>query len=184
MSLENIQAYIGLGANLGDPKSNLIEALRRISLLKGVCLRKVSGFYRSSPVDASGPDYVNAVASIHTRLAADDLLCELFAIEKALGRVRPAGVARAPRTIDLDLLLYADFVSNSEFLTLPHPRMHKRAFVLIPLIEIAPDIMIPGQGLARDKLQSVGNQIITKMDTVPNSSLVTSIKNYNSVFAN
>lgn len=184
MSLENIQAYIGLGANLGDPKSNLIEALRRISLLKGVCLRKVSGFYRSSPVDASGPDYVNAVASIHTRLAADDLLCELFAIEKALGRVRPAGVARAPRTIDLDLLLYADFVSNSEFLTLPHPRMHERAFVLVPLLEIAPNLIIPGRGLAKDYLPSVGNQTVVKMDNVSNGDLASGMEGLNLVSAN
>ncbi len=155
-----VTAYVALGANLGDAAAALREALVRIGQIPGVRLDAVSGLYRTEPIESSGPDYFNAVARVQTSLSARELLHALQAIENRLGRVRPAGVVNAPRTMDLDLLIYDDLVCSDEELVVPHPRMHLRAFVLVPLLQIAPDIEIPGKASARTYLPSVADQRI------------------------
>lgn len=157
------EAVIALGANLGEPKKALEQALKRISEIEQTRLLKVSSFYRTAPVDSSGPDYVNAVATVETELEPEALLRALFVIENEAHRVRPEGVHNAPRTLDLDLLLYGDVVQQTPFLTLPHPRMHERAFVLVPLLEIKLDCRIPGKGAAGDFLESVQDQAINRL---------------------
>ena len=129
-------AYVGLGANLGDPQATLRWALDALAHTPGVRLVQASSLYRSAPVDASGPDFVNAVAKIATTLNAMALLHTLQRIEDAAGRERP--YRNAPRTLDLDLLLYGDGRIDSPTLTVPHPRMRERAFVLLPMQEVAP----------------------------------------------
>lgn len=133
-------AYIGLGSNLGEREDTLYRALGDIAALPGTDVRQVSDFYRTSPVESSGPDYINAVARLATALPAIELLLALQAIELAHGRVRP--FHNAPRTLDLDILRYDDLVQDIPQLILPHPRMHQRAFVLRPLLDIAPDMML------------------------------------------
>lgn len=156
-------AYVALGANLGEPERALKTALRDLSEPPEVSEVRVSSFYRTAPVESSGPDYVNAVACLETTLAPMDLLRCLQTIENRLGRVRPAGVVNAPRTMDLDLLLYGDESVKMPELIVPHPRMHLRAFVLVPLLEIAPDVVIPGLGAAKDFLPAVLDQKIQKI---------------------
>ena len=133
---EPVTAFIGLGANLGDPQRALREALQGIARLPATALVRSSRVYRSEPVDAGGPDYFNAVAEVRTGLSAPELLAGLQALEQAAGRERP--YRNAPRTLDLDLLLYGDARIASATLTVPHPRMRERAFVLLPLQELAP----------------------------------------------
>ena len=157
------KAYVALGANLGNPQEALQAALEDLRQTAGVGVTAVSSFYRTAPVESSGPDYVNAVAEVATTLAASELLHVLQRIENAHGRVRPVGVVNAPRTLDLDLLLFGkDTVATPE-LTVPHPRMHMRAFVLVPLLEIAPDAVIPGLGAARDYVAATADQAIQKI---------------------
>ena len=134
---EPVTAFIGLGANLGDAQGTLQEALRGIAQLPCTQLVRSSRVYRSAPVDAGGPDYFNAVAQVRTELTAPQLLAGLQALERAAGRERP--YRNAPRTLDLDLLLYGDARIASAALTVPHPRMRERAFVLLPLQELAPE---------------------------------------------
>ena len=139
------RAYIALGSNLGDPVATLREAVDGLAALRGSLLKAVSSFYRTAPIGLKHqPDFINAVAAVDTRLSPSQLLDELFALEARYGRVR--SVRNAPRTLDLDLLLHGDAVLNDPNLTLPHPRMHERAFVLVPLAEIAPDLLVPGHG--------------------------------------
>ena len=154
-------AYIGIGANLGDARANVFDALARLAALPASTLLRQSCAYRSAPVDASGDDYINAVACIDTELAAIELLAALHAIELAHGRARP--YRNAPRTLDLDILLYGDQQINLPSLHVPHPRMHQRAFVLAPLLEIAPGAEIPGRGPAQQFLASVADQSISKL---------------------
>lgn len=135
-----IEAYIGLGANLGDAKQTLQDALTEIKNTPGITQCEVSRFYSSDPIDAAGPTFVNAVARIETSLLPLELLDILQKIEHLHGRQRP--YRNAPRTLDLDLLLYDDLHIDEPRLTLPHPRMHLRAFVLRPLQELNPDIKI------------------------------------------
>lgn len=157
------KAYVALGANLGNPQEALQAALEDLRQTAGVGVTAVSSFYRTAPVESSGPDYVNAVAEVATTLEASELLHVLQRIENAHGRVRPVGVVNAPRTLDLDLLLFGkDTVATPE-LTVPHPRMHLRAFVLVPLLEIAPDAVIPGLGAARDYVAATADQAIQKI---------------------
>ena len=156
-------AYVALGANLGNPRQALDAAVGQIAATDGVTLTAVSSFYRTAPIESTGPDYVNAVVAVETTLSAEDLLYALQRIENNLGRVRPAGVVNAPRTMDLDLLLYGDEVIHTKELTVPHPRMHLRAFVLVPLVEIAPGAVIPGRGAAADCLSGVADQAIEKI---------------------
>ena len=134
------KAYIALGANLNSPASTLESALETISQSKGIELVKRSSLYRSPPLDADGPDYINAVAEIKTTLSPLELLHQLQAIENAFGRERL--YRNSPRTLDLDVLLYENFNSDSAELTVPHPRMHLRSFVLMPLMEIAGDLSL------------------------------------------
>lgn len=138
---EPVTAFIGLGANLGDPQRALREALQGIARLPATALVRSSRVYRSEPVDAGGPDYFNAVAEVRTGLSAPELLAGLQALEQAAGRERP--YRNAPRTLDLDLLLYGDARIASAALTVPHPRMRERAFVLLPLRELAPQRVDP-----------------------------------------
>lgn len=155
-------AYIGIGANLGDARANVADALVRLAALPGATLVRASSCYRTAPIDSSGDDYINAVACIDTGLDPHALLQALLAIELEHGRERP--YRNAPRTLDLDLLLYGDEVIDAPDLTVPHPRLHERAFVLVPLLEIAPDIELPGRGPARACLPLVAGQGITKTD--------------------
>ncbi|MFT4243499.1 MAG: 2-amino-4-hydroxy-6-hydroxymethyldihydropteridine diphosphokinase [Acidovorax sp.] len=130
-------AFIGLGANLGDAPAALRTALQALAALPETQLLRTSPLYRSAPVDATGPDFYNAVAALQTRLAPLALLRALQAIEQAAGRERP--YRNAPRTLDLDVLLYGDERIATPELTVPHPRMGERAFVLRPLADIAPE---------------------------------------------
>ena len=154
-------AYVGIGANLGEARSNVVDALVRLSELPGTHLVAQSSLYRSAPIDSSGDDYINAVACIDTPLSAPALLAALQAIELAHGRERP--YRNAPRTLDLDVLLYAGERIALPDLLVPHPRMLERAFVLAPLLEIAPGIEVPGHGAARDYLPAVAGQGIEKL---------------------
>jgi 2-amino-4-hydroxy-6-hydroxymethyldihydropteridine diphosphokinase len=155
-------AYIGIGANLGDASANVDDALARLALLDGARLLASSSRYRTAPIDSSGDDYINAVACIDTTLPAPDLLAALHEIELAHGRERP--YRNAPRTLDLDILLYGEQVIDLPHLHVPHPRMLERAFVLVPLLEIAPHIAVPGHGAASQFLAAVGGQAISKAD--------------------
>lgn len=135
----SVTAYVGLGANLGEPQRALREALAALARLPATRVVGSSAFWRSAPVDAGGPDYVNAVAQLETGLDAFALLAVLQAIERAAGRERP--YRNAPRTLDLDLLLYGSARIASATLTVPHPRLRERAFVLRPLAELAPQLV-------------------------------------------
>ncbi|NDY83808.1 2-amino-4-hydroxy-6-hydroxymethyldihydropteridine diphosphokinase [Orrella sp. NBD-18] len=141
----NASAYIGLGANLGDAKQTLLDAVDSLRTTSGIFRCVVSPFYASDPIDATGPTFVNAVAHLETSLAPLNLLDELQRIENRFGRLRP--YRNAPRTLDMDLLLYDKLTINTPRLTLPHPRMHLRAFVLKPLQDLAPDAKIAGRSL-------------------------------------
>jgi 2-amino-4-hydroxy-6-hydroxymethyldihydropteridine diphosphokinase len=154
-------AFIGLGANLGDARSTLDAAFVALARLPQTELRAASSIYRSAPVDSSGPDYLNAVIRLDTALPPRELLAELQRIERLHGRERP--YRNAPRTLDLDLLLYGVRRIDSPALTVPHPRMHERAFVLRPLDEIAPGLEIPGRGHVRDWLARVVDQRIDRL---------------------
>ncbi|MES2898569.1 MAG: 2-amino-4-hydroxy-6-hydroxymethyldihydropteridine diphosphokinase [Pseudomonadota bacterium] len=154
-------AYIGIGANLGDARANVDDALARLAALDGATLIASSAHYRSAPIDSSGEDYINAVACIDTEMDAAALLAALHAIELAHGRERP--YRNAPRTLDLDILLYGDAIIDLPQLHVPHPRMLDRAFVLAPLLEIAPQVSVPGRGPARQFLAGVAGQDIEKL---------------------
>jgi len=156
-----VTAFIGLGANLGDARATVLAALRRLAALPGTRLSAQSSLFKSAPVDAGGDDYVNAVARIETTLTAPELLARLMDIEQAYGRERPG--INAPRTLDLDLLLYGRERIATALLTVPHPRMTQRAFVLIPLLQIDPLIEIPGMGPAHNFVPDVAGQAISVM---------------------
>ena len=150
-------AWVGLGANLGDARGALRDAVRAMGALPGTQVRQVSSLYRSAPVDAGGPDYLNAVAQLQTTLAPLALLHALQAIEQAAGRERP--YRNAPRTLDLDLLLYGEERLDGAELTLPHPRIAERAFVLRPLADLAPGRVAAAalQAVAAQPLQRLRN---------------------------
>ena len=156
-----VNAFIGLGANLGDALGALQAALAALAALPRTTLVRSSSIYRSAPVDASGPDFHNAVAALRTCLAPHELLAHLQAIELQHGRERP--FRNAPRTLDLDLLLYGDLTLDTPTLTLPHPRLHERAFVLLPLAEVAPDIHVPGCAGMAELLQAVAGQRVDRL---------------------
>ena len=155
-------AYVALGANLADPTTQVRAALTALSQLPQSTLQRASSLYRTAPVGiAHQPDFINAVAALATTLSPHALLDALFAIEAAFGRRRD--YHHAPRTLDLDLLLYDQEVIDSPRLMLPHPRLHLRAFVIAPLLEIAPDCRIPGRGLASAWLPAVSTQVIERL---------------------
>ena len=138
--------YIGIGSNLAEPRKQVELAISRLGAIKNSWLHAISPFYRSAPVGAPDQDdYVNAVAHLVTELAAEPLLDALQAIERAQGRVRD-GTRWGPRTLDLDILLYNAEIIRSSRLTVPHPEMVNRAFVLEPLHAIAPNLSVPGFG--------------------------------------
>lgn len=157
----HIICYIGIGANLGDARGQVQHAIEQLGKLPDTRLSAQSSLFCSAPVDAGGDDYVNAVVQLQTRLPAQALLTALHAIEQAGGRER--SYRNAPRTLDLDLLLYGDAILASDTLTVPHPRMTQRAFVLIPLLQIDPFIVIPGQGAAHQFAPAVADQAIRRI---------------------
>lgn len=133
------EAVVALGANLGNPSEALQAAADELASHPDIRNLRLSGFYTTSPVDSSGPDYVNAAVVFDTTLAPAALLKVCQSIEKRHGRVRPAGVHNAPRTLDLDVIDYEGVVQEDPGLTIPHPRMHERLFVLVPLKDVQPD---------------------------------------------
>ncbi|HEU4459361.1 MAG TPA: 2-amino-4-hydroxy-6-hydroxymethyldihydropteridine diphosphokinase [Methylibium sp.] len=154
------RAYVGLGANLGDALAALRAAVAALDALPATRRVALSSLYRSAPIDSSGPDYLNAVAALDTALAPHELLAALQAIELEHGRERP--YRNAPRTLDLDLLLHGDARLGESALTLPHPRLHERAFVLAPLAEIAPGLELPAHGRIEAALARVAGQRIER----------------------
>ena len=150
-----VLAHVALGANLGDARATVSAAIAALDQLPQTRLLHASGLYRSAPWEASGPDFINAVAAIETGLDAPELLRALQALELQAGRERP--YRNAPRTLDLDLLLYGDARLDTPELTLPHPRLRERAFVLLPLAEISPALV------SADALQAVAAQVIERL---------------------
>jgi len=148
-------AFIAIGANLGDARLAVEHAIDALGKLPGSELLARSSLYRTAPVDATGPDFINAVVALRTDSAPHELLAQLQAIELAAGRERP--YRNAPRTLDLDLLTHGDSALDTPSLTLPHPRMNQRAFVLVPLAEIAPEKVTAGM------LAAVSDQPISRI---------------------
>jgi 2-amino-4-hydroxy-6-hydroxymethyldihydropteridine diphosphokinase len=162
-------AYIALGANLEDPAAQVSAGLAAVAALPQTRLIARSSLYRSAPVGyADQPDFVNAVAALETALAPRALLDALLAIERAQGRVRT--FANAPRKLDLDMLLYDDLQIRERGLTVPHPRMHERAFVLVPLAEIAPRCVVPGRGTVAELLLTVDAASVTRLASAMSSA--------------
>ncbi|WP_300320747.1 2-amino-4-hydroxy-6-hydroxymethyldihydropteridine diphosphokinase [Accumulibacter sp.] len=155
-------AFVALGANLAEPLAQIRAAGKALVDLPESRLLRVSSLYRTAPVGIRGQaDFINAVAALETRLEPQPLLDALFAVERRFGRRRE--YHHAPRTLDLDLLLYDDWQVDSRRLSIPHPRMHLRAFVIAPLLEIAPLARIPGRGLAAAWLPAVSMQRIERL---------------------
>jgi 2-amino-4-hydroxy-6-hydroxymethyldihydropteridine diphosphokinase len=155
-------AFVGLGANIGEPRRQLESALVELDRLPHTRVLRRSSFYSSAPSGyADQPDFVNAVAQVETGLPAGQLLTQLQAIETAHGRER--SFPNAPRTLDLDLLLFGTALIEEPGLTVPHPRMHERAFVLVPLLEIAPQAAVPGRGAALELLKHCENPDVERI---------------------
>ena len=139
--------FVGLGSNMADPHAQVLQAMQALAYLPQVRVVRCSSLYSSAPLGyVDQPDFINAVAQITTTLSPRELLDALLALEQKCGRTR--AFINAPRTLDLDLLMYDDLQHHEHGLTIPHPQMHRRAFVLQPLLEIAPDCVIPGIGSA------------------------------------
>ena len=155
-------AYVALGANLGDPASTIRAAFGALANLPESRVAHCSSLYRTAPVGIlDQPEFVNAVAMLETTLAPEALLDARLEVEQRFGRIRAE--KNGPRTLDLDLLLYDDQFVELPRLTLPHPRLHLRAFVLQPLAELAPDLIIPGRGSIAAWLPAVANQGIVRL---------------------
>ncbi|MDO8315805.1 MAG: 2-amino-4-hydroxy-6-hydroxymethyldihydropteridine diphosphokinase [Rugosibacter sp.] len=164
--MKGVRCFVALGANLGDPVTTVKAALAALCELPQMELVAASSLYRTAPVGLTPgltdqPDFINAVVEMTTVLSAPSFLAQLFAIEARFGRQR--SVSNAPRTLDLDLLLYGDLASTDAQLTLPHPRLHERAFVLAPLAEIAPELHIPGLGAVDALLAQCVDQRIERL---------------------
>ncbi len=163
MSRTPTVAFLALGSNLDGPREQVARGMSEIAALPETQLLKRSSLYRTAPVGfLDQPDFINAVVMVETALAPHALLDGLLDIERRHGRLRD--FPGAPRTLDLDVLLYADVVLHEPGLTLPHPRMHERAFVLRPLAEIAPEAVIPGQGRVADLLRECPDQRLERLD--------------------
>jgi 2-amino-4-hydroxy-6-hydroxymethyldihydropteridine diphosphokinase len=159
---DSVLAFIALGANLDDPGRQVEQAIQELGSLPDTQLKCRSSLYASRPAGyADQPDFINAVACISTRLPPRTLLDTLLDIEHRHGRVRT--FRNSPRTLDLDILLYNDLSLDEPGLRLPHPRMHERLFVLLPLAEISPDIVIPGHGPIATVLAGLGNEGIRQI---------------------
>lgn len=157
------EAFVGLGANLENPLQQVRQALSELDAIEHTRVIAASSMYRSVPVGyADQPDFINAVAKLRTGLSPRELLEALHGIENRHARRR--SVRNAPRTLDLDLLLYGMLVAREEGLILPHPRMHERAFVLLPLAEIAPDTLVPGHAPVSLLLAQVDRSGVEKLD--------------------
>ena len=157
-----ITAFIALGSNLDDPQQQIRNGLRELAAMPETRLVSASSLYRSAPVGyRDQPDFVNAVACIETKLKPRALLDHLLAIERRHGRMRE--FPNAPRTLDLDIVLYGGLTLREPGLTIPHPRMHERAFVIVPLAEIAPEATVPGRGSVRELLRSGDAASIVKL---------------------
>jgi 2-amino-4-hydroxy-6-hydroxymethyldihydropteridine diphosphokinase len=161
LSSSPVRAFVGLGGNLGDVHATLESAVRALAKLPNTELRRRSSWYRSAPVDACGPDFLNAVIELETTLGPHDLWAQLQAIEAQHGRERSH--RNAPRTLDLDLLLHGDACIATPALTVPHPRLHERAFVLAPLAELWPQCAVPGKGTVAELLERVAHQRIERL---------------------
>ncbi len=159
--MSTVSAYIGLGANLGDAAHSVRTAIDMLAQLPKTSLSACSSLYRTAPIDATGDDFVNAAVQLETELDAHTLLTELQRIEHNFGRERP--FRNAPRTLDLDLLVFGNDIIRDDVLEVPHPRMGNRAFVLLPLHELTPDLEIPGLGSIAPLLALVGDQAIEKL---------------------
>jgi 2-amino-4-hydroxy-6-hydroxymethyldihydropteridine diphosphokinase len=162
VAAEPVTAFIGAGANLGFARDAVLNALSDLSRMPSTEFIAASSLYRSAPIDAEGPDFINAVAEIATTMTAPELLAALQGIETRYGRVRTT--RNAPRTLDLDLLLYGDGIIATPDLIVPHPRLHQRAFVLLPLIELAGAIVVPGKGPARILAEAVVEQRVERLE--------------------
>ena len=166
MTAQTHTACVALGANIDDPVQQISAGFAALAALPGTRVVARSSLYRSAPVGyADQPDFINAVATIETTLAPHDLLEALLAIERAHGRVR--AFPNAPRTLDLDIVLYGDMTVHEPGLTIPHARMLERAFVMVPLAEIAPDAMVPGHGCVRDLATRVDAGSVAQLLRVP-----------------
>jgi 2-amino-4-hydroxy-6-hydroxymethyldihydropteridine diphosphokinase len=164
-----ITVFVGLGSNLADPVRQLQQALRELAALDGTELVSASSFYETAPVGMlDQPMFINAVAMLRSTQPPHDLLRELLAIEARHARLRRE--KNGPRTLDLDLLLYGEMQIDAASLTVPHPRMHERAFVLVPLLEIAPALNIPGKGSVRACLEKTGSAGVRRASTVDDGS--------------
>lgn len=159
MLREPVTAYVALGANLGDARQAVLDAVQALAALPDTALVACSRLYRTAPHEAHGPDFINAVVRVFTRLTAPQLLDALQALEQQAGRERP--YVNAPRTLDLDLLLYGEACMDSPRLTVPHPRMWGRAFVLHPLADLAPE------RVSGERLAAVADQAITALTDLP-----------------
>lgn len=155
------RVFIGLGANLGDARGTLAAAITALGAVEGVEVVAASSMWRSAPLEASGPDFVNAVVEIRTTLEPGPLLDVLLDLESAFGRERP--FRNAPRTLDLDLLLYGERLVDEPGLVVPHPRLHERAFVLRPLAELAPGLRHPRLGPLEAFREATAGQGIEKL---------------------
>lgn len=159
-----IRAYVALGSNLNSPRLQVETALAELHAIPQTRVTDCSRLYRSTPLGPPGqPDYINAVAALDTELSAHVLLACLFEIEQRHGRTRD-GPRWGPRTLDLDLLLFGAAQSSDPQLMLPHPRLHERGFVLYPLAEIAPDVIIPGRGSVRELARHCSGLELTPLD--------------------
>ncbi len=157
-------AYVAFGSNLDNPQHQVLRAIDSVDALGGCTVIRRSSLYATEPVGyANQPTYINAVCSISTTLPPLELLTELLEIENKAGRIRVKQHNR-PRVVDLDLLVYELTQLTSERLELPHPRMHERRFVLEPLVEISPDLIIPGRGRAANWLKQSMNQHVQKLN--------------------
>ncbi|SEA68579.1 2-amino-4-hydroxy-6-hydroxymethyldihydropteridine diphosphokinase [Paraburkholderia sartisoli] len=154
-------AYLGLGANLGDARQTLKDAVVCLAQQHTIAVLAKSSMYRTAPIDAGGDDYFNCVVKIDTTLPVRPLLALCHTIEHHFGRERP--FRNAPRTLDLDILLFGDHCMDEPDLIVPHPRLTERAFVLVPLVEIDPTLIIPQRGRAASFLEAVASQRIEKM---------------------
>jgi 2-amino-4-hydroxy-6-hydroxymethyldihydropteridine diphosphokinase len=153
---DRVLATLGVGANLGDARAAVLQAIQDIAALPQTEVRASSSLYASAPLDADGPDYVNAVVQVRTALSPDALLAALQAVEQQAGRLRP--YRNAPRTLDLDILLYGELRLTRSDLHIPHPRMWQRAFVVVPLAEIAPHMVSAAQ------IQALAGQSVRRLD--------------------
>jgi 2-amino-4-hydroxy-6-hydroxymethyldihydropteridine diphosphokinase len=154
-------AYLGLGANLGDARQTLKDAVVCLAQQHAITVLAKSSLYRTAPIDAGGDDFFNLVVKLETALPVRHLLALCHKIEHHFGRERP--YRNAPRTLDIDILLYGEHCIDEPDLTVPHPRLTERAFALVPLVEIEPSLIVPQRGRAQNFLDSVASQRIEKV---------------------